>query len=125
MLPIPNAVCYSARENNARDTSATESVILQTIEIYMYAHKNIHNSAEKCKVYKEKKPRISHPKQYAFSPPASILMSAERNYIYPPVNILRDTYDLTTKGRQYFANIYIKFSMTQFQLNFHQRREEG
>lgn len=36
-------------------------------------------------------------------------MNEEYNYIYPPVNILPDTYDTTTKARQYFANITKKF----------------
>lgn len=91
-------------------------------------HTYIPSISEKLEVYKEnKKPEIDHPKQFAISPPlSSILTSAECNYTYPPVDILRDMYDTTTKGRQYFANIKKnKISVTQFQLNLNHRRGEG
>lgn len=103
---------YGGSENNAR------CAYLQLQNQWYSRHKNkllcicIHNISEEKKRNlrsKEKRPQHQNPlltlSNLHFPPLSSILMNVECNYIYPPVNNLRDTYYTTTKARQYFENI--------------------
>lgn len=84
-------------------------MIVRHMKIIMYAHIYIAISEKKknqsLQRQGKKTPELLTLSNSHFPPLSSILMSAECNYIYPPVNILCDTYDTTTKGRKYFANI--------------------